>query len=103
MSKKQKYLFYALILGFLTMTGTVAVDLFIPAVPLISSDFKTGIGSIELSLASLFIGNGIGQIIYGSISDRFGRKPVILVSLLIYFISTVTTQSYFIIFHVQIM
>lgn len=89
MSKKQKYLFYALILGFLTMTGTVAVDLFIPAVPLISSDFKTGIGSIELSLASLFIGNGIGQIIYGSISDRFGRKPVILVSLLIYFITTI--------------
>ena len=89
MSKKQEYLFYALILGFLTMTGTVAVDLFIPAVPLISSDFKTGIGSIELSLASLFIGNGIGQIIYGSISDRFGRKPVILVSLLIYFITTI--------------
>lgn len=89
MSKKQEYLFYALILGFLTMTGTIAVDLFIPAVPLISSDFKTGIGSIELSLASLFIGNGIGQIIYGSISDRFGRKPVILVSLLIYFITTI--------------
>ena len=89
MSKKQEYLFYAIILGLLTMTGTVAVDLFVPAIPSISSDFNIGIGSIELSLAALFIGNGIGQIIYGSISDRFGRKPVILVSLLIYFITTV--------------
>ncbi len=89
MSKKQEYLFYAIILGLLTMTGTVAVDLFVPTIPSISSDFNIGIGSIELSLAALFIGNGIGQIIYGSISDRFGRKPVILVSLLIYFISTV--------------
>ena len=89
MSKKQEYLFYAILLGLLTMTGTVAVDLFVPAIPSISSDFNIGIGSIELSLAALFIGNGIGQIIYGSISDRFGRKPVILVSLLIYFITTV--------------
>ena len=87
MSKKQEYLFYAIILGLLTMTGTVAVDLFVPAIPSISSDFNIGIGSIELSLAALFIGNGIGQIIYGSISDRFGRKPVILVSLLIYLIN----------------
>ena len=55
MSKKQEYLFYAIILGLLTMTGTVAVDLFVPAIPSISSDFNIGIGSIELSLAALFI------------------------------------------------
>ena len=89
MSEKRNYLFYALILGFLTMTGPIAIDVFVPIIPTLANDFNVNIGLIELSLTAIFAGNGLGQIIYGTIADRFGRKPVILITLFIYFITTI--------------
>ena len=89
MSEKRDYLFYALILGFLTMTGPIAIDVFVPIIPKISSEFNVKVGLIELSLTAIFIGNGLGQIIYGTVADRFGRKPIILITLFIYFVTTI--------------
>ena len=87
--KNQGYIFYACLLGFLTMIGPIAIDIFLPAVPAIAQGLNVGIGSIEFSLTAIFAGNALGQIIYGPLSDRFGRKPIIVLALLIYFIATV--------------
>ena len=89
MSENNKYLFYALILGFLTMTGPISIDVFVPIIPKLAREFEVNVGLIELSLTAIFAGNGLGQIIYGSIADRYGRKPVILTTLLIFFITTI--------------
>jgi len=71
------------------MTGPIAIDVFLPAVPSLAQDFQISTGSVELSLTAIFAGNAIGQLIYGPISDRFGRKPVILSALIIYLISAI--------------
>jgi len=86
--ENRNYLFYALILGFLTMTGPISIDVFVPMIPKMASEFRTNVGMIELSLAAIFAGNGLGQIIYGAVADRYGRKPVILTTLFIFLITT---------------
>ncbi len=89
MTEHKTYIFYAVILGFLTMTGPIAIDVFLPAVPLLAKDFQVSTGSVELSLTAIFAGNALGQIIFGPLSDRFGRKPIILSALIIYLISAI--------------
>ena len=93
--KSQGYIFYACLLGFLTMIGPIAIDIFLPAVPAIAQGLNVGIGSIEFSLTAIFAGNALGQIIYGPLSDRFGRKPIIVLALLIYFSVSFRLPSYF--------
>jgi MFS transporter, DHA1 family, multidrug resistance protein len=89
MSERHTYIFYALILGFLTMIGPIAVDIFLPMVPSIAEGLNVGIGSIEFSLTAIFSGNAIGQILYGPLADRFGRRPIILTALFVFFIATI--------------
>jgi DHA1 family bicyclomycin/chloramphenicol resistance-like MFS transporter len=89
MSENRNYLFIALILGLLTMTGPISIDVFVPIIPKIAIDLHVTVGFIELSLTAIFAGNGLGQIIYGTISDKFGRKPVILTTLFIFLLTTV--------------
>ena len=89
MSDRRIFILYATLLGFLTMLGPIAIDAFLPMVPAIADGLGVGIGSIELSLTAIFTGNALGQIIYGPLADRFGRKPIILLALFIYFAATV--------------
>jgi DHA1 family bicyclomycin/chloramphenicol resistance-like MFS transporter len=89
MSKRRLLLFYALLLGYLTMVGPIAIDGFLPAVPAIANGLGVGISSIEFSLTAIFAGNALGQILYGPLADRFGRKPIILLTLSIYFAATI--------------
>ena len=89
MPKNKNYLFYAVVLGFLTMTGPISIDVFVPIIPKLATGLSVNLGLIELSLTAIFVGNGLGQIIYGAIADRYGRKPVILITLFIFFITTV--------------
>ena len=71
------------------MTGPIAIDVFLPAIPSLAKSINVGSGIVELSLTAIFAGNAIGQLIYGPLSDRFGRKPIILGALFIYTITAV--------------
>ena len=85
----QPFALMAILLGGLAMLGPISIDIFLPAVPSMAQDLGVGIGSIELTLTAIFTGTAFGQIIYGPLSDRFGRKPVILVALCLYGASTI--------------
>tara|TARA_B100000315_G_scaffold260478_2_gene322238 strand:- start:977 stop:2185 length:1209 start_codon:yes stop_codon:yes gene_type:complete len=88
-ANNRAYIFYACLLGFLTMIGPIAIDAFLPAVPAIAKGLNVEIGAIEYSLTAIFAGNALGQIIYGPLADRYGRKPIIVLALFIYFAATV--------------
>lgn len=70
----------ALIIGL----GPLTIDMYLPAFSQIASDFQVGVDRVELSLAYYFVGLSIGQLIYGPLSDRFGRKTPLLVGLFVY-------------------
>jgi DHA1 family bicyclomycin/chloramphenicol resistance-like MFS transporter len=66
---------WLLILGALTAIGPLAIDMYLPAFAAIEHSLSAPAGSAELTLAGFFIGMASGQLVWGPLSDRFGRKP----------------------------
>ncbi|MCL6743838.1 multidrug effflux MFS transporter [Kosakonia sp. R1.Fl] len=93
---------FAIVLGMLTAMGPICTDLYLPALPDISQQLGTSNTLIQLSLSASLIGLGLGQLFFGPLSDRMGRKRPLLLSLLLFIVSSVlcaTTQSiYWLIF-----
>jgi DHA1 family bicyclomycin/chloramphenicol resistance-like MFS transporter len=87
MTTKTKFL-WILILGLLTAIGPLSTDMYLPAFPPIAAALNTSVASVSLSLSSFFIGISFGQLLYGPILDRYGRKKPIYFGLTIYIIST---------------
>ena len=77
-----------IIIASLVAVGPMATDMYLPALPTMSKDFNTSSANVQLTLSIYFFGFAIGQLIYGPLSDRFGRKPVLQMGLLIFIISS---------------
>lgn len=86
---KKDYAITILILGSLTTISPLSIDMYLPAFTEMAADLKTSIASIQLSLTSYFIGIAAGQLIYGPLLDRFGRKPPLYAGMVIYILTSV--------------
>jgi len=84
MKKKKSYFDIILILGLLTAIGPFSIDMYLPAFPAIAKGLNTSVAQVMLSLSSFFIGISAGQLIYGPLLERFGRKKPLYVGLVIY-------------------
>jgi DHA1 family bicyclomycin/chloramphenicol resistance-like MFS transporter len=73
-----------LVLGSLTAIGPFSIDMYLPGFPAIARDLQTDIAQVALSLTSYFIGISIGQLAYGPLLDRYGRRRPLIAGLLIY-------------------
>ena len=85
-----------LLLSLLTGLGPLSMDMYLPSLPAIGDALHASTAQVQLTISSYLFGFAAGQILYGPISDRFGRRPVILVALLVYGIGSVfcaVTQS----------
>lgn len=87
-SKRQNF-FIILILGFLTALSPFSIDMYLPAFPQIANDLQTSVARVSLSLSSYFVGLAAGQLIYGPLLDRFGRKRPLYVGLVIYILACI--------------
>ncbi|MCX2861677.1 multidrug effflux MFS transporter [Paucibacter sp. PLA-PC-4] len=65
----------ALVLGLLSAIGPFAIDMYLPALPAIGQSLGAEIGGVQMSLTAFFITLGLGQLLYGPVSDMVGRKP----------------------------
>ena len=88
MGRKQHRIFI-LVLGSLTAIGPFSIDMYLPGFPAIARDLHTDISHVALSLTSYFIGISFGQLVYGPLLDRYGRKRPVIVGLLIYIVAAV--------------
>jgi DHA1 family bicyclomycin/chloramphenicol resistance-like MFS transporter len=86
---KSSTLYYALILGFLSAVGVSALDIYLPSLPSIAKDFNTDGSTLQLSLTSYFIAMAIAQMVYGSVSDMYGRRPPLIAGMTIYVIGAI--------------
>ncbi|UPL49029.1 multidrug effflux MFS transporter [Hymenobacter sublimis] len=86
---KQRYFFLILILGTLSALGPFSIDMYLPGFPAIAQDLHTTVAEVSLSLSSFFIGVSAGQLLYGPLLDRFGRKKPLYVGLLLYVLASV--------------
>lgn len=73
-----------LLLGFLSALGPFSIDMYLPGFQAIATDLNTNIAVVGYSLTSYFVGISVGQLIYGPIVDRFGRRIPLIVGLSIY-------------------
>ncbi|MFY9179535.1 MAG: Bcr/CflA family multidrug efflux MFS transporter [Venatoribacter sp.] len=76
------------LLAFLTAISPLAVDMNLPAMPAIAADLNTSIHLAELSISAYLIGFAIGQFSGGPLSDRFGRRPMIVIGLGLFSLSS---------------
>ncbi|MEJ8801607.1 multidrug effflux MFS transporter [Pontibacter sp. H249] len=88
MTKKQQNIII-LILGALAALGPFAIDMYLPGFPAIAKDLRTDISHVGFSLTSYFIGISVGQLIYGPLVDRFGRKKPLLFGLTLFVVAAV--------------
>ncbi|MFC4139700.1 MULTISPECIES: multidrug effflux MFS transporter [unclassified Microbacterium] len=74
---------YIILLGALTALGPFTIDLYLPAFPVLESDFQTTAAMIQLTLTGTMIGFALGQLVVGPLSDKVGRRvPLITVTAL---------------------
>ena len=83
------YFFLILILGSLTALGPFSIDMYLPGFPAIAKDLHTTASKVSLSLSGFFIGISAGQLLYGPLLDRFGRKKPLFIGLTVYILASI--------------
>ncbi len=89
MKKKQSHFQVIFILGLLSAIGPFSIDMYLPAFPAIARGLNTTVAQVMLSLASFFIGISAGQLLYGPLLERFGRKNPLYIGLIIYLFASI--------------
>src|SRR5690554_6602238 len=78
----------ALLLGLFSTLGPFTIDMYLPAFPEIVKQFDTTASQVQLSLTTCLLGLGIGQLVMGSLSDVYGRRHPLLISMAVYAIAS---------------
>ena len=78
-----------LMLSLLLGLQPITTDLYLPALPALTAGFGAPMSQAQLTLTALLLAFGLSQLVWGSLSDRFGRKPILLIGLSAYVIASV--------------
>ena len=81
---KKDILKMALILGSLSWIGPFAIDMYLPAMPVIAEDLGASVSASQATLMAFFISFGISQLVYGPATDVMGRKPPLYFGLVVF-------------------
>ena len=88
MKGKERF-FTIFTLGLLSAMGAFSIDMYLPGFPDIARDLHTTVAHVTLSITSFFIGISLGQLLYGPLLDRFGRKKPLYIGLFIYMATSI--------------
>lgn len=89
MKGKNTGIFLFILLGALTAFGPFVTDMYLPSLPSMVDYFDTQASMVQLGLTSSMIGLALGQLFFGPLSDRYGRRPPLLAAMLLFIVSTV--------------
>jgi len=89
MKRYNSKLFLLILLGMLSAFGPFVTDMYLPTLPSMSDYFATTSSMVQLGLTTSMIGLAVGQIFFGPLSDRYGRRLPLLVSMWLFILSTI--------------
>lgn len=72
------------VLGLMTALGPLSTDMYLPSLPAIAAEFGASTSHVQLTLSTYLVAFAMGQIIYGPLSDRYGRRPVLIAGFALY-------------------
>ena len=75
-------------LGALTAMGPLAIDMYLPSLPAIGADLNASTGQTQATVAAFLAGMALGQFFYGPVSDRFGRRPAVLLGIVVFIVAS---------------
>ncbi|MDE6416714.1 MAG: multidrug effflux MFS transporter [Duncaniella sp.] len=82
---------YALFVVFIAIIGafsSLVNDMYLPTIPSMMKEFHTTPSMTQMGISMAMIGMGLGSVLWGSASDRYGRKPILIISLIIFVVAT---------------
>lgn len=84
-----RYFELLVLLGLLQAMAPVSIDMYLPAMPQLEVVFHASASAVESTMVTFLIGFALGQLLYGPLTDRFGRKPPLYFSLAIFTLSSI--------------
>lgn len=93
--------YWIMLLGFIVAIGPLTIDMYLPALPSMATDFGVSTGFIANSVPAYFIGLVVGQLFYGPLTDRIGRMKPLYLGMLIYIVASIvcaTTHDEYVLF-----
>jgi len=81
-------LFVTLLLGGLTATPPLAMDMYLPSLPEVTDSLRAPAATVQLTLTACLLGMALGQLVVGPMSDRWGRRRPLLAGLVVYVVAT---------------
>ena len=86
---RREYIFFIIFIAIIGSFSSLVNDMYLPTVPAMMREFHTTPSMTQLGISATMLGLGIGSVVWGSLSDRYGRKRILLLSIAVFVIGTV--------------
>lgn len=87
--KKNSKVFILVFLGMLTAFGPFVTDMYLPTLPAMSEYFHTTSSMVQLGITASMIGLAAGQLLFGPLSDKYGRRLPLIISMILFAVATI--------------
>ena len=73
----------ALLMGLMTI-APLSIDMFLPSLPMMIDEFNVSASTMQLTVTTFLLAFSASQLVFGALSDRFGRRPIMLSGLILF-------------------